>query len=510
MEFNAHKNTISVLDSALGGSAEYPVDLDITLPENLPDIVRVLNCSITPNIQSHQVTGDRITAECDCSVSILYVCENNKMHCLNQSIHFSKHIELKPNENNENIFVGAKTDYVNYRVAGQRKLEIHGSISVFSKITKQKNYEYIGSAIGDGLTAKCEKTEVCHLALITEKLFSINETCEVTNPSNSADCIVSSSASAIIDDIKIIANKFFIKGELILHTAFLSNEECEIQNYDTTISLNQIIEVPDLTEDMQFDAHLSVLGLDIRPKIDSMGNKCLLDVSATLGFTAYTYENKTVTFIKDAYSTKYESELKKSNIYTASLEEKIDDTFLCRGIVDLKSTGMTKVLSFMCTDITSGFSLREDSIAINGEITAQIIYEDTKGELCFATRQIPYEYQRNSITENAILNCKPICTITAWGFVLSEKDTLDVRVEINIHGFLFREEEKLVATEIVLNKEKIKSVKTATLTVYFADEGESLWDIAESFNTTVDAIIKENHIQDGNIQKKCKLLIPKV
>jgi hypothetical protein len=510
MEFNAHRNTVSVLDSALGGSAEYAVDLDIALPEYLPDIVRVLNCSITPNIQSHQITGDRINAECDCTASFIYVCESNKVHCFSQSMHFSKHIELKPTESNENVFVGAKTDYVNYRVAGQRKLEIHGAVSIYSKITKQKNYEYIDSAVGDGITLKCEKAEVCNLALITEKLFTLNETCETINPSISVDSVISSSASAIIDDVKIIANKFFIKGELILHAVFLSSETCEIQHFDTAISLNQIIEVSDLTEDKQIDAHISVLGLDIRPKFDSMGSKCLLDVSATLGFTAYTYENSSVTLIKDAYSTKYETELKKSNVYTASLEEKIDDTFLCRGIIDLKSTGMTRVLSFMCTDITNGFSLREDTIAIFGDITTEIIYEDAKGDICFATRQIPYEYQRNSTAENAILTCKPVCTITAFNYILSEKDTLDVRIEININGFLFREQEMLVATEIVLNKEKIKSVKTATLTVYFADEGESLWDIAESFNTTVDAIIKENHIQDGNIKKKCKLLIPKV
>ena len=508
MDFNAHKNTISVLDSALGGSAEYPVDLDITLPEYLPDVVRVLNCTLTPNIQSHQITGDRITTECDCTASVLYVSENGKVHCLNQSLHFAKHIELKT-DNTQNIFVGAKTDYVNYRVSGQRKLEIHGSVSIFSKITKPKAYEYIDEAFGDGLTAKCEKSEICNLTSITEKCFCINETCEIPNPTYPVDAIISSSASAIIDDIKIISNKLFLKGDLVLHTAFISSEENEIQNFNTTIGINQIIEVEELSESSQIDAYLSVIGFDARTKFDAVGNKSLLDISATLNLTAYSYENKTVTFIKDAYSTKYECDLKKSNIYIASLEEKIDDTFLCRGIAELKSTGMTKVLSFMCNDVTSSFSLREDSVVVSGEISTQIIYEDAKGEICFATRQIPFEYQRQT-TESAILTCRPVCTITAFNYVLSEKDTLDVRIEINIHGFLFREEERCVATDVIVNKEKIKSVKTATLTIYFADEGESLWNIAENFNTTVDAIMRENHIQDGNVQKKCKLLIPKV
>ncbi len=510
MELNAHKDTFSVCETAFQGSVEHPIDYDITLPEYLPDIVRVLRCTATPGVQSHQITGDRITAECDCLVRVLYVCEQGKIRCFEQTLHFGKQLELRSTDNITDIFVGAKTDYVNYRVSGIRKLEIHGCVSVFARAFTAKEHEYISDASGDGITARCEKQDVCDLISLTEKAFSVSETCETTSPSSSVDSIVSSCACAVIDELKIISDKFFLKGEMIVHITYSSGDDCEIYTFDTSVGLNEIIEVPLIDEGAVVDASLSVIGLDVRPKFDAVGNKSLIDISATLNLSAFGYKNRTVTVIKDAYSTKYESELKKSNIYVHSLEDTLDDVFLCRGTAELKTTGVSKVLSFLCGDITAAFSLREDGIAVNGEITADIIYEDSKGDVCFAQRQIPYEYSRPIISSNAVLTCRPVCNITAFSFVMGEADTLDVRAEINIHGFIFREEEKIITNDIVIHTDRAKTVNAAALTVYFADCGESIWDIAEKFNTTVDAVLRENHISDGVLDKKCKLLIPKI
>lgn len=507
MEFNTHKDCISVCEEMAQGSAEHPIDCDITLPEYLPDIVRILRCTATPGVQSHSVTGDRITAECDTKVRILYICGEGKLHCFEQNLQFAKQLELKSGDTAQ-IFVGAKTEYINYRVSGQRRLEVHGAISVFAKATLKKPCHLVCDTHGGAVTCRKEEMTVCDLQSVVEKCFTITETLDAGSLSEPIGAIISTQGTATIDELKVISDKLFLKGQIILRTVFKGQESHCIEVLDNVININQIIEAPEIAENQDIDARLCVSSLDVRPRYDSAGNKSFLDVSASLTFSAYGYCVRGISSVRDAYSTKYEAEVSKAIVYLPCLEEKIDDTFLCRGVCDLSTTGMTEILSFTCGAVSSAFSVNEDGISVNGEITTDIIYRDRQGDIAFAQRLIPYEYKRN-IHCDCVLTCNPHAVATASNYVLSDSDRLDVRVELCVSGFVFSEKEKSIITEIALDTSCPKCVKSAALTVYFAEAGENLWDIARKYNTTVEAISKENNMDATATDKKCKLLIPK-
>lgn len=510
MDFNTQKECICLGESGYRGRSEHAIDMDITLPEYLPDIVRILRCSCIPGVRSHQVNGDRITAECTCLVRVLYINEQGRLYCFEQNVQFAKQIEIRAENNGIDYFVGAKSDYMNYRVSGQRRFELHGAVTIFAKSCNKKNCEIVTNATGDGITLKNENTEISNLKTVVEKMFAVTETCDAGTLSEPMGSIISSSASGIIHELKIVSNKLFLKGELIVHTAFTGTESQEIQMLENVININQIIEANDISDTSRVDAHLTVSDLEIKPRFDLSGNKNLLDISACVNFSGYGYENAQITCVKDAYSIKYETDIKKSVIYTATIQDEIEDTFLCRGVADLSATGVSKVFSFMCTDLSAGFSVFENKYSVSGEVTTEIIYEDIKGEICFAQRNIPYEYSRSAPETDGILTCNPSCDITARSYVINGDGQLDVRIEINVRGFIFCEKENLVTTELIVNKDKVKNTDTASLTVYFADTGEALWDIAEKYNTTVDKILRENKMTDTYVKEKCKLLIPKM
>lgn len=509
MDFNVNKEALCLCESVSQGNAEYSVDCDFTLPEYLPDIVRIIRGVCVPGVQSHQVNGNRASADCTCVIRLLYVCDRGELHCFEQSLSFSKQLELK-NAETDNIFVGAKTDYINYKVSGQRRFEVHGVVTVFARATLKKKQNFISSAQGCGITARCESTDCCNLTSAIEKSFNVSETVDPATTSVQINGIISACATPIIDEIKVISNKLFLKAELLVHTCFTVGDSCEISCLDNIISINQIIEAADIDENADVDAVLSLLCLEVKSRFDSATNKNLLDISAVIGFSACGYSTRSITLIKDAYSTKYEAEVKKANISSLCLEEKIEDNFLCRGSCDLGTMGINKIHSLVCNETTSVFSHNGDEFFIRGETTAEIIFEDAKGEITFAEKKLPFEYKKPVQTDKHCLVCQPSCIVTASSFTINDSDKLDIRFEINVNGFVFSQIDEYAVAEIVIDESKPKSNKTASLTVYFAEEKESLWSIAEKYNTTVDAILRENGLNDSVIDKSCKLLIPKM
>ncbi len=504
MKFNISKECISLCDATPQGSAEQPIDCDITLPEYLPDIVRILRCNANVGVTSHTVTGDRVTAEITAIVRIMYICSEGQIHGFEQRLQFAKQLETAVTDSSF-LFVGAKTEYINYRVAGQRRIEIHGALSIFTKATCKKNCDLVTDCKNGGLAVKSHEMELCNLKSVTEKSFSVNETLEVTVTNTPIQAVTYSVGTATIDEIKIISDKLFLKGQVILHSSFIC-EGNTVENLESVININQIIEADNLDDSQELNGDFRVSLIDARPRFEMSTNKNYLDVTAYLTFSAQGYSQCKTSAVSDAYSTQYECDLTRRTVYLPQIQEKLNSTILCRGTCDLESTGISEVLCFTPTYVTAQFSLTDGGYKISGEVTAELVYRDRQGEIAFAQRLIPYEYKGQADCD-APLTCLPKADITAYSFVISGDNRLDARIELLITGFVFSETAQSIISEIEVKTDCPKKNGNAPLTVYFADCGESVWDIARRYCTTAEVIKKDNNLTADRLEKSCKLII---
>ncbi|MDO4419541.1 MAG: hypothetical protein Q4B92_04170 [Ruminococcus sp.] len=57
---------------------------------------------------------------------------------------------------------------------------------------------------------------------------------------------------------------------------------------------------------------------------------------------------------------------------------------------------------------------------------------------------------------------------------------------------------------------KLQGDDTCALTLYFAESGEKVWDIAKRYRTDKAALCIENNLKEQSLAEKMLLLIPKV
>lgn len=510
MEFTTKKNALARRRCLFEGTVEQPIDSDITLPEYFPDVVRVLKCTLTPRITTVQCAADRVSADGSALLRVLYLCEENGVRCFEQTIPFSKYVECTA-DGNGCAGAQAKTEYVNCRVVSQRKMDIHGSISIGFHVFCKEQCGMLSDCTGGGIQMKKKSVTASTLAGCTEKIFTLGETLELSSAKPSIAQLVRSEAVALLEDVKIVPGKVLIKGELQIHTLYIPDgEEPVLQQMEHAMPISQIMEIEGAQEDCVADAALSVCAVEVVAKTDASGALRLLDANVSVCAQLSLYEACETEVILDAYSTQYEMQMQKQNVALSRVCDRFTDTCLCRGTLDTAGSNLMQVLDMTCQNLTYNTVLADGEIKINGTLGVGILFIDRENNWGFLERSFDFSYSRAIVSAGGQLSCAPHIVVTGKSFTLNAEDKVDARIELDISALVFSEETLQVAADISMDTEHKKNKKTAALTIYFSQEGESVWEIARRYNTTAEAIMTENALSGDLVEEKRKLLIPRV
>lgn len=512
MDFNLTRQTVCLNETIYRGTTEQAVDSDVTLPDYCPDILRILKCSIIPRITGSQVSGERITAEGNALVRVLYVSDGNGLRCFEQNIPFSKYVEAKQLTENPCVKVRAKAEYVNCRVVNQRRMDIHGSIMISIHATRPKQLDLISEASGAGVQLQCKKRNVSNVVGMAERSFSLGEVAEIGQTKSPIMQLLRTEAVVTTQEAKVINNKILLKGSMEVKTTYCADtDEGQPEIIEHSMPISQIVEVEGIAEDCITDICSEVVSLDVQPKPDSDGSVRLLDINARVSVSVTAYRECEIPFLIDAYSTEYELNTEQQTVEMTKLCDIMQDTCLCRGTVESESAGFSKILDIWSNDITSNSKQEGRQLKIQGTSSVSIVFTDKDGNLSYIERPIDYEYVHEmKECSEAELRVNPFVTVTGIDFVMNSDSTVEVRLELRITGSILAAVTGKLITDLSPDEDCPKSKNGAALTIYFSESGESVWNIARRYNTTTDAVMLENHLEEDTVSEKRMLLIPSV
>lgn len=507
MNINTVNTDISMKRLAFEEAAEQQIESDITLPDYFPDIVRVIKCTLKANIVSVSSGGNRITADGNAIISVLYICESGKLHCFEQKIPVSKYVET-PKAEECTCVASAKTQYVNCRVISQRRIDIRGSIGIDFKAYEKCDKRIVSSCENKNIQLRTKSANVSNLKDCVSRCFSMNETIEIGASQGTIGQIVRCNAIAVLDSTKLVAGKILVKGELKVKVVFLTDGECVLEKIENSMPISQIIEAA-TTESCSDFVTLCVPSVEVHAKTDSSGALRLIDVSAVIRADVSIYENEEIQYTTDAYSTEYETDFQRESVELKSIFEKFSDTYLCKGSVEISGSAVKSIEDIFCNGLNYTVSLSGNEMLISGKANVSFLAVNSEDELQSFDRELDFQYKRATILgENFSASCN--VTPTGIDYILSAENKLDIRIETEISGLIFDASKKQIISDISCDEAKKKKKRSAALTIYFAQQGEEIWEIARRYNTRVDLICAENNINSDCVEQNQKLYIPSV
>lgn len=508
MEFNVDKQSLCFCRVVREAKAEQPVDCDITLPDYCPDVKSILNCCIVPGIVSGGVTGNRITAEGNALVRLVYVGDDDKIACFEQNYPLSKFVEMSALPQDAAVLVHAKTGYVNCRAVSPRRVDVHGCVTVLFSVACCESTDIVSGAGGDGLQLLQKPINTYSAVGCTSKLFQMSEVAPIPNEKSAAKNIIRATAVPIAGDIKIVANKLLIKGDLQV-TVSWSCENGGVECMEHTMPISQIVELDGVTDGCLCDVKIETSSLDINLKPDADGALRQLDIAACLRATVYSYKEVSCAATLDAYSTKKELEMQRGAVSCESLAARLNETFVLTSNLDFTGAQVGEVVDAWCDGVTCVSGSDGDKLNISGTVTLCVLYTGDEGKPCFERRQCDYRFEKELDSNGGSLKCDPSVCVTAVS--LSGKGaSVPARVQLHIEGCVFASKGFTLITSLEQTDRDVDRGRNAAITVYFCDAGESVWDIAKRYGTSREAICRRNSINSETVEKESMLIIPGV
>lgn len=506
MELQHTTQSIGSLETVYDGKLEQAVDGDITLPEYCPDIMRILKCGIEPSVHAVQTTGERVNIDGNARVNVLYAAEDGTLQSFEQSYPFSRSAEIGGVNEQTACTVSAKAEYANARAVSQRRLDIHGMLTLGLQARRRREDSVLTNVTGGGIQALCDRVTLSSLEALHSTSFPMSEVIEIEPGAPAVDQIIMRCANAVPQEVKAIKNKLLVKGGLELRVVYRSRGSKEPVQVLHTMPISQIIEAPGVSETTANTLRLRVNSLDVTPKADGSGDARLLEISARIGADVRGYAPVELPVVKDAYSTLGGVALDSRRLETRQLLESFRETFAVKDSFDIP--GGIQYLHMIAGELLPVQpAVKDGALTVPGKMKLHAVYLDGEGQMATIEKEIPYTFRRALKKGAASMAEVELELLSCSGTVSG--DGLEVRAELCAAGDVFAAETRSIVGAVSRDEEAAAPPRSP-LTIYFTSDGEPLWEIAKRYRTTVDAVRQENELADDMASAGQMLLIPSV
>ncbi len=505
MEYQLKKETCFVCETVFEGASEQAVDLDLSLPDYCPDIEKILKCRICPCVMAKNISGDTLDVDGVAVIKLYYLdAKKQAIRLCEHTDPFSCTFRIPSEVKDPTAVIRLKTEYLNCRAVGPRKLDIHGAFSVGAAVYARTAQEYCCSVEGDDIRQKQHTESVSCLCGIGQQQFSISEVLDIGQGKGSPESILRSEFAIDVESAKALSDKIMLKGDAVLRLLYVTDIETGTQDSMTFhIPYSQVIDAQGISDISRNDIQLEVMNYDVSLKSEYDESSTLVTLDAKICATVLAYEEKSVEVIDDVYSTVCELELTEKPCRYSRIAAMPDSDISVRQEVKTDDHAIGKIMDVWCDSI----SFLRSADGVKGKVNCCILAQDKDNVPFYAERPLEFSHPAAIQTPNTEARLEIHCK--SLNFRITGDNTLELKADLKMKGLVMENKVCRCITGVVGNEEKKREKdKNAALTLYYADGGEELWSIARQYCTSVEAIKLENGLTEDVIQARSMILIP--
>lgn len=480
------------------------VEKDMIVPDAKPDILSTICASGIVCLYKTELQDEKLRIDGNLNTYIMYLAENgnDKVRGINTSLDFSENINLTNCKEGMEHRVEIKIKSIECKVINGRKIGIKATLEALITVYSNEEIEIVNNIEDDdNVQILRENLKVNSLIGIGDTKIYAKETIPVQDIDNIAE-ILKARLKITDKDIKISYNKVLSKAEAQIKIMYLT-EDNRVGNVIAKVPLVGFIDIPNVSEGNICNTNYEIKNIIIKP---NQPEEHSINVEIEVLVKCMVYEDKEITLIQDMYSPCEDLNFNQKQVNTMINSRQIKDIKKIREKVNFENTlGKNLIDVDVFPNISKEGRLNNPNM-FDGELECNFIFLDNNMNIEQKIAKIPFDYTLDNITENSNLDFE--MQIVNQDFILQDNGDVNCNIDMDISSNCY-ENRSLNLIDTVEASEN-SSDQDYSVIVYIVKKGDTLWNIAKRFKTTVDFIIRTNGIEDENkIEIGQKLYIPR-
>ena len=504
------KKTVSTVKTVYEGDVKSSAEGSIIVPDTKPDVLKICEVTAEAYLAEKQIEDGKITLKGKVRVNILYLPESNdkKLESINGCLEFCE--TVKKNEFKEDMTLCAfcDVDKVSYKLLNSRKIGLETKILINLCVFSNEQKDVVESVSSDNAETKSKQIAMTGRQQYDEFDFIVDE--EIAFPKGKkAAQILKADMCVASKETKALDGKFVIKGRIGVNLLY-ADTEGRCNHLDSEIPFTEVFDVNGLAEDQDFEVSCEI-GETAYEMTNAEDDTSSVAVRANVTVGIKTEQEETISAVGDCYFTDADCKFVYEDVKLQNVAAQVHFSTVIKQLLQ-KAEGAPDIMSVyrvQAKPIITSSEIKDGKLSVSGKVIMYVMYitEDAENPIASIKEEVPFNYiidceGKISEKDKSILcvECEHI------SYVINSKDAVEVRCGLVISGKIISVFDEKIISDIVA---EARQNEKSGIVIYFAKDGDDLWDIAKNYHVKTDAIRQINGLdEEQKLRAGEKLIIP--
>ena len=510
------KEDIQVLRTKSRATSQVTFDVDYNVPDVKPDIGRMVQNKGDVSVEEVRLSDGHAFLKGSLQVDLLYVGEEEgKVYSLSAKLPVEETMNLEGIVSGDKMCLRWEIEDLSLHLIHSRKLNIKAVVTFYAVVDELSGIRLPVSLDDETVSVQKKQMRLLSLAIHKKDTLRLKEEVElVSNKPNIAELLWYTLEVRGLD-LRPEENVVKAKGELFLFALYKGDDEDgTLQWLEHSIPFTGEVECSGCTFDMVPNLEASVINQSVEVKPDSDGEERIFVTDIVLELDIRLYREEDHEILMDVYTPFRQCILKCKNEVLESLLVRNFSKCRVSDRIEIKET-QGKILQICHSQgkvKIDKTKIVKDGIQVDGIVQMKVLYIVGNDDMPFYSMEVmmPFSHvvEARGITEDSVYYFHTDLEQLSTSMV--DSNEIEVRAAVSLNVLVIQcIEEKIIESveEQPLDTEKIRSMPG--ITVYMAKQGDTLWDIAKKFYTTMEEIISMNSLENDQLTLGQPLLLVK-